>query len=112
MQLAGERVELLQAFDFVAEHRRAERRLGIRREHLERLAAHAEAPARKHAVVAAVLDRDEFAQQPVAVDHLAALEDLHVHLVGLRRAEAVDARHRRDDDHVPAREHRGGRSVA
>ena len=111
-QLAGERVEVLQALDFVAEHRRAEGRLGVGGEHLERLAAHAEGAAREHAVVARVLDRDEFAQQLVAVDLLAALEDLHVHLVRLRRAEAVDARHRRHHDHVAAREHRRGRGVA
>ncbi len=111
-QLAGERVEVLQAFDFVAEHRRAESRLGVGGEHLERVAAHAEGAAREHAVVAGVLDRDEFAQQLVAVDLLSALEDLHVHLVGLGRAEAVDAGHRGDHDHVAAGEHRGGRGVA
>ena len=111
-QLAGQRVEVLQALDLVAEHRRAERRLGVGREHLQRLAAHAEGAAREHAVVARVLDRDQFAQQRVAVDLLAALEDLHVHLVGLRRAEAVDARHRGDHDHVAAREHGRGGGVA
>ena len=67
-QLAGERVEVLQALDLVAEQRRPEGRLGVGREHLERLAAHAEGAARQHRVVARVLDRDELAQQLVAVD--------------------------------------------
>ena len=111
-QLAGQRVEVLQALDLVAEQRRAERRLGIGREHLQRLAAHAEGAAREHRVVALVLDRDELAQQLVAVDLLAAVEDLHVHLIGLRRAQAEDAGDRRDDDHVAAREHGGRRRVA
>jgi hypothetical protein len=106
-QLAGERVEMLEPFDFVAEHRRPERGLGVGGEHLERLPADAEAAAREDAVVARVLDRDEFPEQLVAVDLLSAPEDLHVHLVCLRRSEAVDARHGRDDDHVAAGEHSG-----
>ncbi len=111
-QLARQRVEVLQPFDFVAEHRGPEGRLGVRREDLERLAPDPERAAREHAVVAVVLDRDELAQQRVAVDLLAALEDLHVHLVRLRRAQAVDARDRRDHDHVAAREHGCRRGVA
>ena len=67
-QLARERVEVLQALDLVAEQRRAEGRLGVGREDLQRLAAHAERAAAERDVVARVLDRDELAQQLVAVD--------------------------------------------
>ena len=70
-QLAGERVEVLQALDLVAEERRAEGRLGVGREDLERLPAHAERAAAERRVVARVLDRDELAQQLVAVDEVA-----------------------------------------
>src|SRR3954471_17242210 len=87
-ELPGERVEVLQALDLVAEERRAERGLRIGREDLERLAAHAERPAAERRVVARVLDRDELAQELVAVDELALLQHLHVHVVRLRRAEA------------------------
>ena len=89
-QLAGERVEVLQALDLVAEQRRAEGRLLVGGEDLERLAAHAERAAAERRVVARVLDRDELAQQRVAVDDVALAQDLHVHLVGLGRAEAED----------------------
>ena len=67
-ELARQRVEVLQALDLVAEQRRAERGLGVGREDLERLAAHAEGPAAQRGVVARVLQRDELAQQLVAVD--------------------------------------------
>ena len=77
-ELAGERVEVLQALDLVAEERRPERRLGVGREDLERLAAHAERAAPERRVVARVLDRDELAQQLVAVDEVALAQDLHV----------------------------------
>ena len=111
-QLAGERVEVLQAFDLVPEHQRAEGRLGVRGEDLQRFAADAERAAREHLVVARVLDRDELAQQSVAVDQLAAAQDLHVELVGLRRPQTEDARHRGDHDHVAPREHGGRGRVA
>jgi hypothetical protein len=44
-ELAGQRVEVLQALDLVAEERRPEGRLGVGGEDLERLAAHAERAA-------------------------------------------------------------------
>ena len=105
-QLAGQRVEVLQPLDLVAEQQRPERRLLIGREDLQRVPPHAERAAPERRVVAVVLQVHELAQQLVAV-HEAALDDhLAVVVVGLRRAEAEDARDRRDDDHVPAREQR------
>ena len=90
-QLAGERVEVLQALDLVAEQRRAERGLGVGGEDLERVAAHAERAAAERGVVARVLDRDELAQQLVAVDDVAALRRICMFIVvGLGRAEAED----------------------
>ena len=106
-QLARERVELRQPLDLIAEHARpVRRRLGVRRPYLQRLSPDPERPAREHRVVARVLDRHQLPEQLIPVDRLPALEDLHVHLVHLRRAQAVDARHRGDHDRVPAREHR------
>ena len=57
-------------------------------------------------VVADVLDVDELAQHQVAVLLLAHVDDDDALLVLLRRAEAVDAGDRGDDDHVAAREQR------
>ena len=48
----------------------------------------------------------------VAVDELALAQGLQVLVVGLRRAEAVDAGDAGDDQHVAAREQRRGRRVA
>jgi hypothetical protein len=110
-ELARQRVEVLQALDLVAEHRRPEGRLGVRREDLEGLPADAERAAPQRGVVAGVLQRDELAQQLVAVDLLALDQVLQVGVVGLGRAEAEDRGHRGDDDHVAAREQRGRRGV-
>jgi hypothetical protein len=111
-QLAGQRVEVLQALDLVAEQRRAVGRLGVGREDLQRLAAHAEVAAAQRGVVARVLDRDELAQQLVAVDLVALAQDLQVVVVGPRRPEAEDGRDAGHDDHVAAREERRRGRVA
>ncbi len=111
-QLAGQRVEVLQALHLVAEHERAERGLGVGGEDLQRVAADAERAAAERRVVAVVLEVDELAQQLVAV-HVAALEqDLAVVVVGLRRAEAEDRADRGDDHDVAPREQRRGGGVA
>ena len=111
-ELAGQGVEVLQALDLVAEQHGPERRLLVGREDLQRVAAHAERAAAERRVVAVVLEVDELAQQLVAVD-LAALDDhLAVVVVGLRRAQAEDARHGGHDDHVPAGEQRRRGGVA
>ena len=111
-QLAGDRVEVLEVLDLVAEQHDPVGRLGVGGPDLERLAAHPEGAAGQRRVVARVLDRDELAQQPVTVDHLALVERLQVLVVGLGRAEAEDAGHAGDDHHVAAGEQRRGGGVA
>ncbi len=110
--LARERIEVLQVLHLVAEQHHPERGLGVRREHLERLAPHPERPSRQRRVISRVLDRDELAQQRVAVDELALRERLQIVVVDLGRAETVDARDARDDQHVATREQRRRRRVA
>jgi hypothetical protein len=111
-ELAGERIEVLEALDLVAEQCGAVGGLGVGGEDLERFAAHAEGAAPQRLVVARVLDRDELAQQLVAIDIIALAQDLQVVVVGLRRAEAEDRRHAGHDDHVAAREQRRGGGMA
>ena len=111
-QLAGDRVEVLQVLDLVAEQHDPVGGLRVGGPDLERLAADPEGAARERRVVARVLDRDELAQQPVAVDHLALVERLQVLVVDLGRAEAVDARDAGDDDDVAPGEQRRGGGVA
>ena len=98
--------------DLVAEERDAIRGLGVRRLDLDDVALHAEAPAPEDRVVARVLDVDQLAQHEIAVGLLAGGQEDDLLLVLLRRAEAVDARHRCDDDRVAAREQVRRRSVA
>ena len=62
--LAGQRVDLDDALDLVAEELDAHRDLLVGRIELERVAAHAELAAHEGHVVALVLDVDQAAQAP------------------------------------------------
>ena len=73
--LAGERVEVRDRLDLVAEERDPVRGLDVRRLHLDDVALHAEAAAAEHRVVADVLALDQLAQRLVAVVRLPHLED-------------------------------------
>ena len=108
VDLAGQRVEVRDGLDLVAEERDAIGRLRVRGLHLHDVALHAEAAAREHGVVAHVLALDQRPQRIVAVGRLPHLEHEHAAAPLLRRAEAVDARDGGDDDHVAAREQRRG----
>ena len=110
--LAGQRVEMRDRLDVVAEERDAVRRLRVRRLHLDDVALDAEPAAPEQRVVADVLDVDQLAQHQVAIDVLADRHRDDLLLVLVRRAEAVDARHRGDDDHVAPREDVRRRRVA
>ncbi len=104
--LAGERIDRGDAIDGVAEHLDAQHRLLVRRVHLDRVAPNPEvAPPERH-VVALVLHVDQPAQDVahVVVDADAQIEQVAPVLLGV--AHAVDARHRRDDDHVTTRQQR------
>ena len=106
---ACQRVERHQRVDVVAEELDAQGRLLVRREHFDRVAAHAEGAAPELVVVALVLQLDELAEDLVAVQALAALERQGHPVVGLRCAEAVDARHARHDQDVAPLEQRARR---
>ena len=101
--LAGERVEVRDRLHLVTEERDAVSRLRIRGLHLHHVTLHPEAATAEHRVVADVLALDELAERGIAVVRLPHLEDQHALLPLLRRAEAVDAGDRRDDDDVAAR---------
>ena len=112
VHLAGHRVEVRDRLDLVAEEADPVRRLHVRRLHLDHVAADAEPAAAHDDVVALVLDVDQLAQDVLARLLLADRQEQHELGVALGRADAVDARHRGDDDDVAAREQRGGRRVA
>ena len=64
--LAGQRVDLGDALDLVAEELDAVRQVGVGGHHLERVAAHAELAAPQLQVVALVEDVDQLAQHQLA----------------------------------------------
>ena len=111
-RLAGQRVEGGQRVHVVAEQLDAQSSLFVRRVHLDDVAADAERAAAEIVVVALVLNLDQLAQDLFAGDALSALERQQHAVVGLRRSEAVDARHAGDDDDVAAFEERPGRGQA
>ncbi len=111
--LPGQRVELGDRLDLIAEEAQPPRRiLIVRREQLERIAADAEVAAGEAGVVALVLERDELADDLLPVGGHALLEGEGHRAVRLDRADAVQARHRGDDDDVVAFEQRPRRRMA
>jgi hypothetical protein len=106
VDLAGERVEVRDLLDLVAEERDAVGRLDVRRLDLDDVALHPEAPAPEDRVVADVLALDELREHGVAVVGPPHVEDEDALPPLLRRAEAVDARDRGDDHDVAARQQR------
>ena len=107
VHLAGERIEVGDLLDLVPEERDPVGRLERRGLHLDHVAADAEPAAGEERVVALVLDVDELPQHLVAVDLLARRTGARSSADTLGRAETVDARHRGDDQHVPAHQQRG-----
>ena len=108
-RLAGQRVERCELVDLVAEQLDPQALLFIRRIDLDDVAADPEGAAGEFVVVALVLDFHQLAQDLIAIDPLPPLERQHHAVIGLRRAEAIDARHAGDDDDVAAFEERPGR---
>ena len=108
--LAGDVVDLGDALYLVPPEVDAHRVVRIGREHVERVAAHAERAALELVVVAVVLDVDQLVDDVVAV-HLLLLVHEHGHAgVVHGAADAVNAAHRRHHDAVaPRQQRRGGR---
>ena len=91
--LACDMVDLRDGLDLVAPEVDAHGVVGIRREHVERVAPHAERAAFQLVVVAVVLDVDKLVDDVVAI-HLLLLVHEHGHArVVHRAADTVDARH-------------------
>ena len=111
--LAREWVVVRDRLDLVAEQRDPIRRLHVRGLQLDDIATRTKLAAPECCVVAPILDIDKASEQLVApLRVLALLEDHEPLFVLVGRAKAVDARDRGHDDHVLARQQRGGGSVA
>ena len=111
-ELAGQRVELGDPLDLVAEELDPDERLLRGRLELEGVAADTEPGTGQRLVVALVLEVDQVAQDgvPPVLAADAQLQDGGA--VVDRRAETVDARHRGDDDDVAPLEQGVGRRMA
>ena len=109
--VARQRVQRGDRLDLVAEELDPDGQLLVHRDDLDGVPAHPERAARERHVVAGVLHGDELAQQLVAVHLVAHRQRHHPVDVLLRRAQAVDAADRGDDDDVPAGEQRAGGRV-
>ncbi len=111
--VAGERIELGDRLDLVAEQVDPPGAVfEMRREQVDRIAAHAEGAAAEVGVGALVLQGDQVGDQLPLVDLLAERDGEGHRRVGLDRPDAVDARHRGDDDDVVALEQRTRRRMA
>ena len=104
---ALERIDAVDRLHDVAPQLDAQRvRLLVGGKDLDHVAAHAKGAAMEIVVVALVLDGDQSPHDLVAVDRLPFPQrEVHL-LVGLGRADAVDARHGGDHHHVAALEQR------
>jgi hypothetical protein len=101
--LAGERVEQRQRLDLVVEQLHPQRLVvGLRRVDVDHVAAHPIGAAGELDLVAAVLQRGQRRSMARWSMMLAAGQVQHHLQIGLRVAEAVDARHRRHQDDVRA----------
>ena len=98
---AREGVEHRQGFDRLIEEFHAQR-LTVRfsREDVDDIAAHPEGALREIHLVARVLHVGEPAQELPLIKDLAAHEVQHHGEIGLRVTEAINRRHRRDDDRI------------
>ena len=111
--LPGQRIEFVDRFHLVAEQRHPPGAvLVVRRENLDRVAAHPERAAVEIAGGALVLQGDQIGEQLALVQLLAVFDRERHRRIGLDRADAVDARHRGDDDDVVAFQQRPRRGVA
>ena len=110
---SGERIEFVDRLDFVPEQAHPPGAvLVVGGENLDHVAAHAKRAAVEVAGRALVLQRHEIGDELALVDAIALLEREGHGRVGLDRADAVDARHRRHDDDVVALEQGARRAVA
>ena len=104
-ELARHGVDLGDELDLVAEEGDAQGVLGVGREDVDGVAAHAEGAAREVVVVAVVLDVDELADEVVALER-----HLLVHVGGEARRSPRGCRCRRCSSRRPPRSRRGARA--
>ena len=102
--IASHGVNVIQGIDIVAEEFNAHRTFLVGRNDIYRIALGAEGAAGKPHVIAFILDIHQQSQEPIAVQLLINRNDYRAIQVRLWSAQAINAGHGRDYDHVPARQ--------
>ena len=110
--LAVQHVDFHQPVDLVAPKLHADGVAAVHREDLDGVAPDTEGPLVEIDVVSLVVQIDERGEKPLTTDLVAGFEPHRHPLVVAGVAEAVDRRHRGDDDDVLPREKRAGRRVS
>ena len=110
--LAGNLIDLSNKLNLVAKELKAQRMLGIRRIDIDDIPAHTERSARQVVIVSIVLDIDERMDEVVALERNLLIDVRSEARIVLGRTDAVDARYRRDDDHIASRKKRRRRLMA
>ena len=108
--LPGQRIEFVNRLDFVAEQRQPPAAILVMGgKNLRRVAPHPEGAAHEIRVVPPVLQLHQPLEQRAELDPLPLFEPDRHFRIGLDRADAVNAGHAGDDDHVaPLKERPGG----
>src|SRR5690606_31787445 len=108
----GQRIDLGDPLNLVAPQLDAVGGFFVRWHDFDRIAPDPERTTLQLVVVAVVVDIDQVAQELVTLSRLPAPQLDHDLPIILGRAQAVDARHRRDDDDITTGEEGRGRSQA
>ena len=109
---SGDRIDLGDGIDFVAEHLNSHRIILIGREHLYDIAACPEESPLQAIVLAGKLHFNQAPQDLVALDVLSLFQKEKHPVIGFRRTQTVDARNAGDDDAVLALKQRPRCGVA
>ena len=100
-------VHFRNGLDLVTPELDADGVVGVRRKHVQVIAAHAESPARKLVIVSIVLNVDEIVDDIIAVGRFFLVkENRHARIIH-RRTDTVDAAYRRNHDAITTREQSG-----
>ncbi len=110
---ARQRIEQLQAFDFIVEHLDAHGQFGmLGRKHIHRIAAHAESATAEIDFIAVVLHLDQACDQVALADLVLGAQGQDHLVVFVRITDTVNRRHRCHNNHIAPLHQRFGAGQA
>ena len=102
----GDRIDLSDGIDFVAEHLDADRIVFIGREHFDHVAARPEEASLQPIILAGILHFNQAPQDLIPLDLLSLFQEEQHSVIGFGRSQTVDAGNAGNDDAIPALEQR------